>query len=93
MTEIYCFVDDYLRAHPALLRWRRSAHSAPRFTDSEVITIADLGYRGPNCADTLAVEAEMLLITRQDAPQHKFLLSQVRQGVETMFSQWWHSLH
>jgi hypothetical protein len=53
------------------------------------ITIADLGYCGPACAETLA-EAEMLLITRADAPGRKFLLSQVRQGVETMFSQWWH---
>lgn len=234
MTEIYCFVDDYLREHPALLRWRRSPHCAPRFTDSEVITIAllqaplgvaslkktyrmvarnwrsafpalpsytqwvnrlhqlssqvgallsatcghdsgdarlylmdskpiplchqlrhgrvrllredgarfgktskgwffgfklhavrhikgrlmniiltpanwddrdpalalnegvnggitiaDLGYRGPDCAESLE-SAEMLLITRDDAPDRKFLLSQVRQGVETMFSQWWH---
>ena len=234
MTEIYCFVDDYLKAHPALSGWRRSPHSAPRFTDAEVITLAllqgslgvaslkkayrmvaknwrgafprlptytqwvnrlhrltrqvgallsatcghdaaqtrlylmdskpiplchvlrhgrvrllredgarfgktskgwffgfklhavrhiagrvmniiltpanwddrdpalalqegvdggvsigDLGYRGPDCAESLA-EAEMLLITRADAPGHKFLLSQVRQGVETMFSQWWH---
>jgi hypothetical protein len=40
MTEIYCFVDDYLRAHPALAHWRRSPHAAPRFTDSEVITLA-----------------------------------------------------
>ncbi len=53
------------------------------------ITVADLGYRGPECAAELA-GAEMLLITRADAPEHKFLLSQVRQGVETMFSQWWH---
>lgn len=234
MTEIYCFVDDYLRAHPALSGWRRSLHAAPRFTDAEVITIAllqgplgvaslkkayqmvtnnwrqafprlpsyaqwlnrlhqltrqvgellaatcghhatdarlylmdskptplchtlrhgrvrllredgarfgktskgwffgfklhavrhiagrvmsliltpanwddrdpalalqdgtdggvtiaDLGYRGPECAGNLE-EAEMLLITRSDAPEQKFLLSQVRQGVETMFSQWWH---
>jgi transposase len=234
MTEIYCFVDDYLSAHPALSRWRRSPHSSPRFTDAEVITIAllqgplgvaslkrtyhlvaknwrsafpclpsytqwvsrlhqltrhvgellfatcghnstdarlylmdskpiplchilrhgrvrllredgarfgktskgwffgfklhalshitgrvmniiltpanwddrgpalalsestdggiaiaDLGYRGPDCASRL-VEAELLLITRADAPERKFLLSQVRQGVETMFSQWWH---
>jgi transposase len=50
-------------------------------------TIADLGYRGPDCAETLAAEAEMLLITHDDAPDRKFLLSQVRQGVETMFSQ------
>lgn len=234
MTEIYCFVDDYLKAHPALSDWRRSPHSAPRFADAEVITLAllqgplgvaslkkayrvvaknwrqafprlpsytqwvnrlhrltrqvgallsatcghastdarlylmdskpiplcharrhgrvrllredgarfgkcskgwffgfklhavrhiagrvmniiltpanwddrdpalalqegtdggvsigDLGYRGPECAGSLE-EAEMLLITRADAPDHKFLLSQVRQGVETMFSQWWH---
>jgi hypothetical protein len=45
MTEIYCFVDDYLSAHPALSGWRRSPHSSPRFTDSEVITIALL--QGP----------------------------------------------
>ena len=54
------------------------------------ITIGDLGYRGPACAELLGEEAEMLLITRADAPERKFLLSQVRQGVETMFSQWWH---
>lgn len=234
MTQIYCFVDDYLGAHPALSGWRRSPHAAPRFADAEVITIAllqgplgvaslakayhlvaknwrrafprlptytqwinrlhqltrqvgalieatcghdsaearlylmdskpiplchalrhgrvrlmredgarfgktskgwffgfklhalnhiagrvmniiltpanwddrepalalsegvdggitiaDLGYRGPECAGSL-VEAEMLLIRRSDAPDRKFLLSQVRQGVETMFSQWWH---
>lgn len=234
MTEIYCFVDDYLRARPMLSGWRRSPHSTPRFTDAEVITIAllqgplgvaslkksyrmvaqnwrgafpclpsyaqwinrlhqltrqvgalleatcghnsmdarlylldskpipvchplrhgrvrllredgarfgksskgwffgfklhavrhiagrvmsliltpanwddrdpalalqegmdggvtiaDLGYRGPDCAESLE-SAEMLLITRVDAPDRKFLLSQVRQGVETMFSQWWH---
>src|SRR5437763_14598582 len=45
MTEIYCFVDDYLAAHSALSGWRRSPHAAPRFTDSEVITIALL--QGP----------------------------------------------
>lgn len=40
MTEIYCFVDDYLKAHPRQARWRRSPHAMPRFSDSEVITIA-----------------------------------------------------
>ena len=40
MTEIYCFVDDFLKAHPACARWRRSPNSKPRFTDSEVITVA-----------------------------------------------------
>jgi len=235
MTEIYCLIDDFLKAHPALSGWRSSPHAAPRFTDAEVLTIAllqsdigtdklkqtyrmvaenwraafprlptyaqwlnrlhrltvqvgallaascaqvaagarlylidskpiplchplrhgrvrllredgarfgktskgwffgfklhalrhisgrvmnllltpancddrepapaltdgaeggvvigDLGYRGPECAAALADEAELLLITRADAPDRKFLLSQVRQGVETMFSQWWH---
>ena len=45
MTEIYCFVDDFLKAHPALSGWRRSPHCSPRFTDAEVITIALL--QGP----------------------------------------------
>jgi transposase len=40
MTEIYCFVDDYLKAHPHQAQWRRSPHGTPRFSDSEVITIA-----------------------------------------------------
>ncbi len=32
----------------------------------------------------------MLLLTRDRAPEHKFLLSQVRQGIETTFGQlWW----
>jgi transposase len=65
---------------------------APALTDGADggVVIGDLGYRGPDCAEALADEAEVLLLTRADAPDHKFLLSQVRQGVETMFSQWWH---
>ena len=233
MIEIYCFVDDYLKAHPHQARWRRSPHAAPRFTDAEVITIAllqgafqvaslkqtyrlvranfhaafphlpsytewlrrlhqlsihvgllleatcaapsnsafylldskpiplcqqlrhgrvrllredgarfgksskgwffgfklhalrhitgrflnlvmlpaaiddrdpllalaeatnggillgDLGYRGAS-AQFQAAEAEVLLLTRKDAPAHKKLLSQVRQAIETSFSQLWH---
>jgi transposase len=51
--------------------------------------LGDLGYRGPECATSLAEEAEMLLITRDRAPAHQFVLSQVRQGIETTFSQLW----
>ena len=40
MAEIYCFVDDYLKAHPRLARWRRSPNKVPAFTDAEVITVA-----------------------------------------------------
>lgn len=53
-------------------------------------TLGDLGYRGPACAPRVAEEAEMLLMTRDRAPAQKFLLSQVRQGIETTFSPlWW----
>jgi len=232
MTEIYCFVDEFLQTHPALAHWRRSSHAQPQFSDAEVLTIAllqgvlavatlkqtdrlvarnwrrafpalpsytqwvarlhhlgaqigrvlaatcghvptaarlyridskpiplcapirhgrvrllreegayfgktskgwffgfklhllrhisgrvlnilltpgnlddrdpalalmqtvdggvtlgDLGYRGLECANSLAEEAAMLLITRDRVPEHKFLLSQVRQGIEPTFSQ------
>jgi hypothetical protein len=40
MTEIYCFVDDFLKAHPAAAQWRHSPNRKPHFTDAEVITIA-----------------------------------------------------
>lgn len=39
MTEIYVFVDDYLKAHPAVAQWRQSPNAQPAFTDAEVITI------------------------------------------------------
>jgi hypothetical protein len=54
------------------------------------VTLGDLGSRGPECAADLAAEADMLLLTRDQAPAHRFVLSQVRQLVETTFSQlWW----
>src|SRR4029453_10651478 len=51
------------------------------------IPLGGLGYRGPACAFDLAEEADMLLITRDRAPTHRFVLSHVRQQVETTFSQ------
>src|SRR4051812_5965450 len=42
MTEIYCLIDDYLKAHPQRAQWRRSPNHKPRFSDAEVITIAVL---------------------------------------------------
>jgi hypothetical protein len=53
------------------------------------VTLGDLGYRGPECAADLAEEADMVLITRDQAPAHRFVLTQVRQPVETTFSQLW----
>ncbi len=39
MTQIYVFVDDYLKAYPMQAAWRRSNNAAPAFTDAEVITL------------------------------------------------------
>lgn len=40
MTHIFCFVDDFFKAHTSLANWRRSPNHHPDFTDAEVITIA-----------------------------------------------------
>ena len=39
MTQLYVFVDDYLKEHPAQAAWRSSNNDAPSFTDAEVITL------------------------------------------------------
>ena len=39
MTQIYVFVDDYLKAYPTQVAWRRSSNDAPAFTDAEVMTL------------------------------------------------------
>lgn len=39
LVTSFCFVDDYLKSHPSVAGWRRSAHAQPKFTDAEVITI------------------------------------------------------
>jgi len=54
------------------------------------VTLGDLGYRGKQRAAEWAAEAGMLVLTRADAPEKKCLLAQVRQGIETSFSQLWH---
>ena len=53
------------------------------------IVLADLGYRGKEIAELLAQEADMLIITRADAPENRELISTVRQRIETTFSQLW----
>ena len=58
-------------------------------TDGGVV-LGDLGYRGPEPADLLAEEVDLLLITRADAPEKRELISSVRQQIETLFSQLWH---
>lgn len=54
------------------------------------VALADLGYTGPELAEVLAEQNELLLITRQEVPDHRELHSSVRQGIETLFSQLWH---
>jgi IS5 family transposase len=53
------------------------------------VTLGDLGYRGKERATEWAEEAGMLALTRADAPEKKYLLAQVRQGIETSFSPLW----
>jgi Transposase DDE domain len=48
-----------------------------------------LGARGQQRAAQWAEEAAMLVWTRADAPEHKCLLAQVRQAIETSFSPLW----
>ena len=38
-TEIYVFVDDFLKDHPRIAHWRASNNNQPAFTDAEVITL------------------------------------------------------
>lgn len=40
MTAIYCFVDEFSKAHPAWAHWRRSPHAQPQFSAAEALTIA-----------------------------------------------------
>ncbi|MBV9679905.1 MAG: IS982 family transposase, partial [Acidobacteriaceae bacterium] len=54
------------------------------------ITLGDLGYRGKQRAAEWAEEADMLVLTRADAPEKKCLLAQVRQAIETSLSQLWY---
>ncbi len=54
------------------------------------VTLGDLGYRGKQRAEEWAEEADMLVLTRADAPEKKYLLAQVRQAIETSFSQLWY---
>ena len=54
------------------------------------VTLGDLGYRGKQRAEEWAEEAGMLVLTRADAPEQKCLLAQVRQAIETSFSQLWY---
>jgi hypothetical protein len=65
MTMIYCFVDDYLKAHPTLSTWRRSPNDEPVFTDAEVITIGVL----QSCLGvaTLKKTYQMIAVNYRDA--------------------------
>jgi IS5 family transposase len=54
------------------------------------VTLGDLGYRGKQRAEEWAAEADMLVLTRADAPEKKHLLAQVRQAIETSLSQLWY---
>jgi Transposase DDE domain len=54
------------------------------------VPLGDRGDRGQQRAAEWAEAADMLVLTRADAPEHKCLLAQVRQAIETSFSQLWY---
>jgi Transposase DDE domain len=68
----------------------RSAVLALRESVEGGVTLGDLGDRGQQRAAEGAEEAGMLVLTRADAPEQKALLAQVRQAMETSFSQLWY---
>src|SRR5262250_542214 len=39
LTEIYVFIDDYLKQHPEKAQWRQSNNAEPALSDAEVLTI------------------------------------------------------
>jgi hypothetical protein len=54
------------------------------------ITLGDLGYQGRQRAEECADEADMFVFTRAEAPAQQVLLTQVREAIETTFSQLWY---
>lgn len=82
-----CIVDAILTA--GNLDDRGPASQLAEAVEGGVV-LADLGYEGPQLAEMLAEENELLLITRRDVPDKRELHSSVRQGIETLFSQLWH---
>jgi hypothetical protein len=70
----------------------RDAALALGFNVASGVVLADLGYRGEATQDLLLEEADLLLVTKADLtgqPDQRALLSTLRQGIETTFSQLW----
>jgi transposase len=82
-----CIVDAMLTS--GNLDDRGPASQLAEAVDGGVL-LADLGYDGPQLAEMLAEQTELLLITRRAVPEKRELHSSVRQGIETLFSQLWH---
>ena len=54
------------------------------------ITLGDCVYGGEETCESLAQEAELLMITRKAMPEQKALISSVRQNIETFLGQLCH---
>src|SRR6266540_4206716 len=99
LKEAYEKIRDNHRAAfphlPSYKQWLARLHALNHLVSDLLIaadggiTIGDLGYRGKKFQDLLIEEAEMLMLTRADATDRKKLLSQIRQQIETTFSQLW----
>src|SRR5262249_12323896 len=54
------------------------------------IMLGDHAYGGDQTVESLAEEADLLMITRKDVPEHKALISSIRQRIETFLGQLCH---
>ena len=65
---------------------REAATALGLATDGGIL-LGDQAYAGDETVDSLAQEADLLMITRKDLPEHKALISSIRQRIETCLAQ------
>jgi len=80
LTEIYCFVDDFLKEHPRLENWRQSHNCRPLLSDAEVITIGLM--QGCLGVATMKQTHELIAQNHRDAFPHL-----------CCYTQWMNRLH
>lgn len=68
LTEIYVFVDDWMKKHPHRSHWRTSPNRHPDFTDAETITIALM--QGALGVDTLKQTYKLVRDNDREAFAH-----------------------
>jgi transposase len=86
MLVVYCFVDDFLKAHPGQTSWRASNNARPDFTDAEVITIALITQGVPGCLGCASLKQAYRLVANNwrtlfpKLPSYKQWLARLHRG-------------